>query len=97
MVIATAVANALTLTLIYYLSWLNGMHWDRGVIFTSFLPLALCLGGWQAVAVTSLACFIAYREGWLLDASEKTELMGSVTAMIQRSRTALGMSMPAST
>ncbi|MBI2480345.1 MAG: oligosaccharide flippase family protein [Planctomycetia bacterium] len=96
-VIATAVANALTLALIYYLSWLNGMRWDRGVIFTSLLPLALCLGGWQAVAVTSLACFVAYREGWLLDASEKSEFMGSITAMIQRGRIALGMSVSAST
>ncbi|MEO8495979.1 MAG: oligosaccharide flippase family protein, partial [Planctomycetota bacterium] len=47
-VVATAIANAITLALIYYLSWLNGMRWDRGVIFTSLLPLALCLGGWQA-------------------------------------------------
>ncbi|MCA9220021.1 MAG: polysaccharide biosynthesis C-terminal domain-containing protein, partial [Planctomycetales bacterium] len=96
-VIATAVANALTLALIYYLSWLNGMRWDRGVIFTSMLPLTLCLGGWQAVAISSLACFVAYREGWLLDASERTQLMGSITALVQRGRTALGLSVPAST
>ena len=96
-VVATAVANAITLVLLYYLGWLNGMRWDRGVIFTSLLPLALCLGGWQSVAVTSLACFIAYREGWLLDESEQTQLTDSLAALIQRGRTALGMSAAAST
>lgn len=96
-VVATAVANAITLTLIYYLGWLNGMRWDRGVIFTSLLPLTLCLGGWHAVAVTSLACFVAYREGWLLDDSEQTQLSDSLTAMLQRGRAALGMGVPAST
>jgi len=96
-VVATAAANAIALALIYYLSWLNGMRWDRGVIFTSLLPLALCLGGWQAVAVTGLACFIAHREGWLLDDSEQTQLSDSLIAMLQRGRTALGMSVPAST
>lgn len=96
-VIATAVANAITLALIYYLAWLNGMRWDRGVIFTSFLPLALCLGGWQSVAVASLACFIAYREGWLLDTSERTQFLSSIAAMIQRCRAALGISVSAAT
>lgn len=96
-VVATAVANAIALALIFYLGWLNGMRWDRGVIFTSLLPLALCLGGWQSVAVATLACFIAYREGWLLDDSEQTQLLDSLTALLQRGRTALGMGVPAST
>lgn len=96
-VIATAVANALTLSLIYYLGWINGMRWDRGVIFSSLLPLVLCLGGWHSVAVASLACFIAYREGWLLDASERTELVDVSTDLIQRGRLALGLSASAAT
>ncbi|MBC8354582.1 MAG: lipopolysaccharide biosynthesis protein [Planctomycetes bacterium] len=96
-VIATAVANAIMLLLIYYLGWINGMRWDRGLIFTSLLPLALCLGGWQALAVAILACFVAYREGWLLDNSEQTQLTDGIQSMIQRGRTALGMSLPAST
>lgn len=96
-VVATAVANAITLALIYYLGWINGMRWDRGVIFTSLLPLTLCLGGWQALAVTSLACFIAYCEGWLVDDSERTQLTHSLTAMLQRGRSALGMNAPRST
>ncbi len=96
-VVATATANAIVLLLIYYLSWLSGMRWDRGVIFSSLLPLALCLGGWQAVTVTSLAGFVAYREGWLLDDEEQSQLSESLIAMLQRGRTALGMSVPAST
>jgi hypothetical protein len=96
-VVATAVANAIVLALIYYLSWLNGMRWDRGVIFTSMLPLALCLGGWQSVAVAGLACYIAYREGWLLDDSDQVHLTDSLGAMLQLGRRALGMSVPAST
>jgi O-antigen/teichoic acid export membrane protein len=96
-VLATAVANAITLALIYYLSWLNGMRWDRGVIFTSLLPLSLCLGGWQSLAVTSLACFIAYREGWLLDDSEREQFANSLTVMLRSGRSALGLITPVST
>lgn len=96
-VVATAIANAITLLLIYYLSWLNGMRWDRGVIFTSLLPLALCLGGWQSIAVSGLACFVAYREGWLLDESEQTQLSDSLIALFQRGRSALGLNIATST
>jgi O-antigen/teichoic acid export membrane protein len=96
-VIATAVANAITLALIYYLGWLNGMKWDRGLVFTSLLPLVLCLGGWPSVTVASLACFIAYRAGWLLNAVEQTHLTDTLTVVIQRGRTALGMSVSTAT
>jgi O-antigen/teichoic acid export membrane protein len=89
-VIATTVANAVTLLLTYYLSWLNGMRWDRGVIFASVLPLALCLGGWQAMAVAFLACFVAYEEGWLLDNVEREELTNGVTELLQRGAAMFG-------
>lgn len=96
-VIATAVANAITLLLIYYLAWLNGMRWDRGVAFTTVLPLSLCLGGWQALAVATLACFVAYRERWILSESERLQFRNVLTEMIASGRTALGISLPAST
>lgn len=88
-VFATGTANAITLLLIYYLGSMNGMRWDRGVAFATLLPLALCLGGWQSVVVTILACFVAYREGWLLDREEQSQLVGTFAEMLQRGRSFL--------
>jgi O-antigen/teichoic acid export membrane protein len=80
-VAATATANAIALAMLYFVSWQSGMRWDEGVIFASLLPLALCLGGWQAGAVTLLATFVAWRADWWFAKAEKRELMNILSAM----------------
>ncbi len=89
-VMATTIANALSLGLLYYISWRNGMRWDRGIIFVTLLPLALSLGSWQALAVTSLACFVAWREGWLFVEAEKREVTTLIATLLRGGQSLLG-------
>lgn len=85
-VFATGTANAVALAVTYGISWRVGMQWDRGIVFASLLPLALCLGGWQAFVVSMLACFVGWRGGWLFAETEKQALSEMLHTLVQRAR-----------
>jgi O-antigen/teichoic acid export membrane protein len=85
-VFATGVANAVALAITYGVSWRAGMQWDRGIVFATVLPLALCLGGWHALAVSMLACFVGWRGGWLFVETEKEALSEMLHKLVQRVR-----------
>jgi O-antigen/teichoic acid export membrane protein len=85
-VLATGAANALALVITYAISWRAGMRWDRGIVFATLLPLALCLGGWQALAVSILACFVGWQSGWLFAEAEREALSRLLQDHVQRLR-----------
>jgi len=85
-VFATGAANAVALAMTYGISWRAGMQWDRGIVFATLLPLALCLGGWQSLVVAALACFVGWRGGWLFVEAEKEALTEMLQGLVQRLR-----------
>lgn len=85
-VFATGAANAVALAITYYIAFRAGMQWDRSTAFATVLPLALLLGGWQSLAVSVLACFLAWQGGWLFGEAERKELLESLHAMVERLR-----------
>ena len=85
-VFATGAANGVALAVTYGISWRAGMQWDRGIVFATMLPLTLCLGGWQALVVAVLACFVGWRGGWLFVESEKEVLTEILRGLVQRVR-----------
>lgn len=85
-VVATGTANAVALGITYYIAARQGMQWDRGIAFATLLPLSLCLGGWHSCAVSLLACFCAWRGGWLFVEAEKLELINLLRSMARRAR-----------
>ena len=81
---ATAIANAVGLVLILVLSRRAGMVWDGGVWFASLLPLSLLLGGWAALAITTIVIAASLCRPWLLSADESALLRGVTNSPIWR-------------
>jgi len=76
-VIATAAANAITLSLLYVLCWRRNMRLTTGTLLVTLLPLVLLLGAWQAAVLALAVAVVATTGSWLFDTREK-ELIGGL-------------------
>ncbi|MBM4090730.1 MAG: hypothetical protein FJ276_15110 [Planctomycetes bacterium] len=73
-VLATAMANAVALTMVLYFSRRLGLAADRGMLACAALPLALATGPYPAAAILLSVAALASRGSWLFDEGEKREL-----------------------
>jgi len=84
-VLATAVANLVSLTLIMALNYRSGMKLDPGVWLALAVPASLALGALPAMAFAAGAIVFAMRHRWLLSRSEQRE----ITAVLEMLQTRL--------
>ena len=57
-VVATTVATAVTLAVLYWINHRAGMRLERGMILLSIAPVALCGGVWCGTAALLLICIL---------------------------------------
>ena len=95
-VLATAVANALSLLTIFYLNRRAGMQVDASTILVSLLPASLGCGEIVAALLTMAVVVIGYRTNWVIDTREKQQVNSAVDRLIGLARRITSSWTPAS-
>ncbi len=91
-VIATAAANAITLSLLYVLCRRRKMRLTVGTLLVTLLPLVLLLGAWQAAVLALAVAVVAATGSWLFDAREKELIGGMLARFGEKARSCFGRS-----
>jgi O-antigen/teichoic acid export membrane protein len=89
-VLATTVANALTLGLTVYLSHVIGMRYTAGTLLLLLLPSALAFGAMAGLAAIVAIVLLVARTHWLISAAEKQLLLVTGGQYLQRLKAMFG-------
>ncbi|MFO0897771.1 MAG: lipopolysaccharide biosynthesis protein [Pirellulales bacterium] len=89
-VLATATANFIALSITYLFGHWLGWRIDSGTIVVSLLPLLLPCGAWAVGLALAAALGQATRCDWVFDPREKRQLFETAGAVVARLRTPRG-------
>jgi hypothetical protein len=73
-VISTTAATGIATAVLYWINHLAGMRLERGMIWLTVLPLALCGGAWCATALALVVAAALPFSRTLISASERDAL-----------------------
>ena len=83
-VMATTVANLVTLIVVYALSRYLGMRFSRGTLLVTLLPLSLCMGALPALAAVIAVVGIGWSGGWLFEPHEREAILQLIDSGTER-------------
>ncbi|MBI1247754.1 oligosaccharide flippase family protein [bacterium] len=83
-VMATAIANAIAISLALWLAHRHGLQVQKSTILLAAVPLLLGFGWIPAIAVWSFLVWQALSANWLLDAQEKKSLGDGIAVLTKR-------------
>ncbi|MDA7980273.1 MAG: lipopolysaccharide biosynthesis protein [Pirellulales bacterium] len=85
-VLATALAMAVSLALLFLLNRRGGMDVQQGTYLLAVLPISLCGGPWIAGLAMIAVVVVAIRTSWLFSAEEKSELSQTIRRYLRKFR-----------